>query len=80
MKYLDYSNYIKYEKVIKMIVNKKINFDIHKFKNAILKDKKMHNNKVNFILSKKCGEMFSKKIVINNNFLNNVKKFNSLKW
>jgi 3-dehydroquinate synthase len=80
MKYLDYNNYIKYEKVIKMIVNKKINFDIHKFKNAILKDKKMHNNKVNFILSKKCGEMFLKKIVINNKFLYNVKKFNSLKW
>jgi 3-dehydroquinate synthase len=80
MKYLDYNNYRKYEKIIKMIVNKKINFDIQKFKNAILKDKKMDNNKINFILSKKCGEMFSKKIIINNNFLNNVKNFNSLKW
>jgi 3-dehydroquinate synthase len=80
LKYLNCNNYKKYEKIIKMIINKKINFNIQKFKNAILKDKKMHNNEINFILSKKCGKMFLKKIKINNKFLNNIKKFNSLKW
>ena len=77
MNFLTNTNYLKYEKTLKLIVKNKIKFDILKFKKAILRDKKANKNKVGFILSHGCGKMFIKEMKIDLTFLNNVKKFNS---
>lgn len=77
MGYLNDLAYTKYEKILKNISNKKIKFNILKFKNAILRDKKAQKNKVAFILSRGCGKMFIKELKINQIFLNNIKSFNN---
>ena len=77
MNYLTNKNYLQCEKVLKLIINNKIKFNILEFKKAILRDKKANKNKVGFILSHGCGKMFIKEMKINLIFLNNVKKFNS---
>lgn len=77
MNYLTNKNYLQCEKVLKLIINNKIKFNILEFKKAILRDKKANKNKVGFILSHGCGKMFIKEMKIDLIFLNNVKKFNS---
>ena len=77
MNFLSIKNYLKYEQILKLILNKNIKFDILRFKNAILRDKKANKNKIAFILSKGCGKMFIKEIEINQIFLRNIKNFNS---
>jgi 3-dehydroquinate synthase len=77
MKFLNDKDFLKYEKILKLIINNKIDFNILKFKKAILRDKKANKNKIGFILSKGCGKMFIKEMKIDLNFLNNVKKFNN---
>jgi len=77
MNFLNNRNYFKYEKILKLILNKNIKFDILRFKNAILRDKKANKNKIAFILSKGCGKMFIKEMKIDQIFLKNIKKFNS---
>ena len=75
MHFLSNKDYLKYEKILKLILNENIKFNILRFKNAILKDKKANKNKIAFILSKSCGKMFIKEMRIDHIFLNNVKKF-----
>ena len=75
-KLLTNQNYLKYEKIIKLIIDKKINFNILKFKKAVLRDKKANKNKIGFILSYKCGQMFIKEMEIDLVFLNYIKTFN----
>jgi 3-dehydroquinate synthase len=77
MNFLTNKNYLQCEKVLKLIINNKIKFNILEFKKAILRDKKANKNKVGFILSHGCGKMFIKEMKIDLIFLNNVKKFNS---
>lgn len=76
MNYLNNKDYLKYQKIYSLILNKKINFNMIKFKNAVLKDKKAFKNKVSFVLSRGCGRMFLREITVNKSFLNKVKKFN----
>ena len=81
MNYLSNKNYFKYRKILDLIINKKIYFNITKFKNAILKDKKMYKNKISFILSQECGKMFLKEMKIDIKFINHIKEFNNtIKW
>ena len=77
MHFLSNKNYLKYERILKLILNKDIKFNILRFKNAILRDKKANKNKIGFIFSKGCGKMFIKEIQINQIFLKNIKNFNS---
>ena len=77
MNFLNNRDYFKYEKILKLILNKNIKFDILRFKNAILRDKKANKNKIAFILSKGCGKMFIKEMKIDQIFLKNIKKFNN---
>ena len=77
MNYLSNKNYLNYEKIFKLIINNNIKFDIIKFKNAILRDKKANKNKIGFILSKGCGKMFIKEMKINQIFLNKIRIFNN---
>ena len=77
MNYLSNKNYLNYEKILKLIINNNIKFDIIKFKNAILRDKKANKNKIGFILSKGCGKMFIKEMKINQIFLNKIRIFNN---
>ena len=76
MNFLTKKKYLNYEKIIKLIINKKIEFDILKFKKAVLRDKKANKNKIGFILSRGCGKMFIREININLAFVNNIKNFN----
>ena len=73
MNYLSNKKYFNYKKILKLIVNKNIKFNIQKFKNAILRDKKANKNKISFILSRGCGKMFLKEMKINQAFLKNIK-------
>jgi 3-dehydroquinate synthase len=77
MNFLTNTNYLKYEKTLKLIVKNKIKFNILKFKKAIFRDKKANRNKIGFILSHGCGKMFIKEMKIDLTFINNVKKFNT---
>lgn len=77
MKFLTDKDYLKYEKILKLVINEKIDFNISKFKKAILRDKKANKNKIGFILSYGCGKMFIKEMKVDSTFLNNVKKFNN---
>ena len=77
MSYLSNKNYLKYKKILKLIINNHIKFDINKFENAILRDKKANKNKIGFILSRGCGKMFLKEMKINQTFIKNIKQFNS---
>lgn len=76
MNYLTNKDYLICEKIIKLIINKSIKFNIQKFRNAILRDKKANKNKIAFILSRGCGKMFLKEMKINQVFLKNIKDFN----
>ena len=77
MNYLSNKNYINYKKILTLILNKNIKFNIQKFKKAILRDKKASKNKIGFILSRGCGKMFLKELKINQTFLKDIKEFNS---
>ena len=59
--FLTNQNYLKYEKIIKIFIDKKINFNILKFKKAVLRDKKANKNKIGFILSYKCDKCLLRK-------------------
>ena len=76
MNFLTDKDYLRYEKILKLIIKNKINFNISKFKKAILRDKKANKNKIGFILSYGCGKMFIKEMEIESVFLNYIKKFN----
>ncbi len=77
MNILRNKEYLKYKRILNLIINKPIKFNIPKFKNAILRDKKANKNKIGFILSKGCGKMIVKEMKINHIFLNNIKQFNT---
>jgi len=75
--YLSDEIYLKYEKILMLILKDKIKFNILNFKKAVLRDKKATKSKVGFILSKGCGKMFLKELKISQYLLKDIQKFNN---
>ena len=58
MNYLTNKDYLICEKIIKLIINKSIKFNIQKFRNAILRDKKANKIKLHLFFQKDVERCF----------------------